>query len=672
MFVLGPWLALDPGMAQDSRSIFSVLDIESRVLATDQQWKASLSSRDLLSPNGRPIQIWALDAPQVSAVEVELRSDDFDALLYIVGPGLDEGLMDDDGGEGTNARICFVPHQLGDYRVVVSSFDRQIGNFTLSAASFPENCPHTVERTIFEGDLSSLPTEGRSIAVGDEFLGQLTDSDPLLNGLFPVQAWRIDGVSGESVSVDLISDTFDPMLTLLGPSLNGDYTNDDGAGNCDARITVTFPQSGEYRLIVSTTDGIGLFRIVASERPTPPNPQPCLPPGHAMNEVDNLESIPLTGVLRLDQPEFGTIRGDEHQFHGHPLQAWTLNTPAAAQVAITLTSEDFDTYLFFEGPGFYEPLADDDSAGEHNSRICVELPAAGTYFIFAGAYDSDKLTTQHTYKLSATATDSLSLCDTFHQSLTAVTKGAPIIGANEERHGLLTGNLVHPESGRPIDPWHLRATPGTVLHVDVLTDDFDAYLYVLSTEDRIFTADDLGDNTNARIEFTIPPTGESFLLVSSYYPESRGRYALRTYIDRRPLDPSQWRGVLSHLSLANGDLLQGLGEPDVELPLGTEISGVLDQTDDVILRGFAEAFTYHGSAGELLAVELISDDFDTFLYITGPGIGDIAYNDDGISLTTHSRIEITLPETGTYTVVVSTWGEGSTGTFKLRAFRVLQ
>ena len=114
--------------------------------------------------------------------------------------------------------------------------------------------------------------------------------------------------------------------------------------------------------------------------------------------------------------------------------------------------------------------------------------------------------------------------------------------------------------------------------------------------------------------------------------------------------------------------LDGIGSPVGDLPLGVEISRVLGQGDDVISRGFAQAFTFEGEEGHQMVFELMSEDFDCYLYVTGPGLAGLLFDDDG-GEGLDSRIEVTLPATGTYTVVASALNEDLSGAFVLRAFR---
>ena len=128
-------------------------------------------------------------------------------------------------------------------------------------------------------------------------------------------------------------------------------------------------------------------------------------------------------------------------------------------------------------------------------------------------------------------------------------------------------------------------------------------------------------------------------------------------------------GGVSGGTIVDEDELEGIGAPVAVLPMGGEYRGTLGEGDDVISRGFAQAFTYEGTAGEEVIFELISEDFDCYLYLTGPGLPGVIADDDGAAGSLDSQIEVTLPENGRYTVVVSSLSEGDLGAFRLRAIR---
>ncbi|MEO1148066.1 MAG: PPC domain-containing protein, partial [Cyanobacteria bacterium J06638_22] len=56
-------------------------------------------------------------------------------------------------------------------------------------------------------------------------------------------------------------------------------------------------------------------------------------------------------------------------------------------VVISMTSDDFDTYLGLLGPDGSVVAENDDSNGTTDSQITVALPSSGTYTVIANSYD---------------------------------------------------------------------------------------------------------------------------------------------------------------------------------------------------------------------------------------------------------------------------------------------
>lgn len=95
---------------------------------------------------------------------------------------------------------------------------------------------------------------GRVIGIGRSAIGTLGKGDALSADSTYVQSWTLHGQSGQTITIDLVSTEFDGYVMLRGPGITGsrDYSDDDSGGTCNARLTVTFPQNGDYEIIINT------------------------------------------------------------------------------------------------------------------------------------------------------------------------------------------------------------------------------------------------------------------------------------------------------------------------------------------------------------------------------------------------------------------------------------
>ncbi|MGE0158001.1 MAG: hypothetical protein AB7T31_01245 [Gemmatimonadales bacterium] len=690
VLVGGVVCALLPGaaVAQD-RSIFSALDVGGRVVASDgAPARGTLSGDDLIATGGRRIQVWRLDSSVGDALQVDLRSGDFDPYLYVVGPGLGEGLSDDDGGDGLNARLCLVVDEPGEYRVVASSLSSATGGYTLEVRARPgvSDGPCPEEATAAPADvqdLADLPTEGRTLAVGVAGEGSLSASDPTVLGA-PAQAWALEGVAGESRTVDLESDDFDAYLMVEGPGLDEWLYDDDGAGRCNSRITIEFPATGTYRVVASTLgSGAGAYRLVATATPGPRSEESCVPPSRDEPEYD-VEDVALAGSLGWEETREGTLSGDEVEYQGRRMQAWTLEADAAGRVAVEMRSSDFDSYLYLAGPGFDEPASNDDGAGNLNARLCVELPSAGTYRVLAGAYSGGDAGDRYTLRASRTAAPNDCAELGFEVSAGAVadmltrlpTQGRTL-ALGDEVEGRLdpATDPRHPESDDVIQPWSFQGEADRTVYVDVISDEFDTVLYAAGVGiDGVLFIDDADAGCNSRMSITPSASGTIVLLPGAYSDEGEGAFRLRASEDPPELEDNgcAFGDADSPPAVADADALAGVSAGDDRpIELATVVEGTLGADDQRRATGEpAQAWTLQVRAGEELEITLASDDFDPMLYVDGPSISPPLMDDDGAG-DLDSRITYTPPEDGVLRLVVSSYTSDASGSFELRIVRRL-
>jgi hypothetical protein len=95
------------------------------------------------------------------------------------------------------------------------------------------------------------------------------------------------------------------------------------------------------------------------------------------------------------------------------------------------------------------------------------------------------------------------------------------------------------------------------------------------------------------------------------------------------------------------------------------IRGQLDSNSDILEDGsYYQIHTFTGEAGEEIAIEVVSADFDADLILLDAEGRQIAENDDG-GEGKNAKLVITLPTTGTYQAIVTTYEAEETGTYTL-------
>ena len=94
--------------------------------------------------------------------------------------------------------------------------------------------------------------------------------------------------------------------------------------------------------------------------------------------------------------------------------------------------------------------------------------------------------------------------------------------------------------------------------------------------------------------------------------------------------------------------------------------GSLAAGDQTLRSGeYFDNYTFEGRSGQRVVVDLTSSAFDPYLMVIAPS-GDKKDNDDYEGSSSRSRIELTLEETGTYRVLVTSYEKGQSGDYELR------
>ena len=373
-------------------------------------------------------QRWILPVKPNQAFTVDLQSDDFDAYLMLTRGRGDKLVSNDDGGGGCNARLVYTAQDDHPLRILVNTASRpprQTGHFTLhvsdgaAAVETKGNCrftatastAQTLQRTVSTAAQQSSGASLPSIRVGESINGALTDRDSLYPDTSYFKFYQFTAPANDTITIDLSSDDFDPVLIVRGDDLDNSVINDDGGPGCSARVVRAFPSRGPYRILVNTTNSpkrqTGNFTLSITRGAKPVQEHgnsDCHPPQAASGGAESgLPSHSSSHAIDVGQTQQGRLSTGDVLLNSDSTyaQAWTIQARAGQTVTIDLESDDFDAYLFLRGPGISggRDFQDDDSGGACNARLTATFPQDGEYEVVVNSQDHYKT---GTFTLSVT------------------------------------------------------------------------------------------------------------------------------------------------------------------------------------------------------------------------------------------------------------------------------
>jgi hypothetical protein len=109
----------------------------------------------------------------------------------------------------------------------------------------------------------------------------------------------------------------------------------------------------------------------------------------------------------------------------------------------------------------------------------------------------------------------------------------------------------------------------------------------------------------------------------------------------------------------------------IPLQQNREITDTLSDKDiPTGFGGFARDYTIFLESGDQVAIDVISDEFDTLVTLMNKDGTTVGENDDGPDGTTNSLLFARITESGMYTVRVRSYAGQGTGTFRLKVARL--
>ena len=566
----------------------------------------TLNGEECTNADNSFVDVFTLELTEARDLDLRLVATDFDPILSVANDACELLASNDDCTPGDRTTSCLaLPLSPGRYFIAVSSFDAaSTGSYTLeSTCTEIERCSRCEPTT--------LACDGMSE-------GALNDADCAAPSDGVQDLYRIELAEASRIAVEVTSEQFDTVLTLLDEfciplAENDDCIAFDSTRSC---LNLDLP-AGSYLLAVSafSPEGRGNYQISAT----------CLP-GFDLCSDCTVGSIGCDESVSGEFPGVQCVVGD-----GQNIEFYTFSAPAANVFDVSLSSEDFDTIIaVFDSNCEIIAVNDDCSVDTLNSCLQDLQLAAGDYLIGVTSFDPGEA---GAYDLTVSCADARLCIDCSVEPLTC---GGSVTAE------ITSESCAREEGGRvAIHPLELAEL--SALEVTLKTEIESASLSLLSAScEVIATGAPCGDDVCIQLPQVDP--GQYSIMVSTADGAVTGSYELTA--ECPPFNPCEECG---DSSIACGEAKSAnLTDAPCRLADGTPF----------------EVYRLELEETNRVSIELSSASFDTFLFLLDANCIDIGANDDCGPETTDSCLEEELPA-GVYYVVANSF-EGPGGDYDLR------
>lgn len=198
---------------------------------------------------------------------------------------------------------------------------------------------------------------------------------------------------------------------------------------------------------------------------------------------------------------------------GSYYNAYSFEGQAGQRITIDMTSNEVDPFLILIGPdqdGLF--LQDDDSGGNYNARLSLQLPSSGTYTIVANAYAEGEV---GGYQLRLTAGGG------------GTTSPAPS-GVILRQQGRLGPGNPTLQDGSYFQEFKFQGRSGQRVHLRLASDSFNTYLLLVDQAGSTLAENDDASptTTNSELTVSLPGDGQYSVIVNAYNQGEQGEFLL--------------------------------------------------------------------------------------------------------------------------------------------------
>lgn len=239
---------------------------------------------------------------------------------------------------------------------------------------------------------TALPAAAQgTIRPGQTVQGELSSSDPVLDDDTHYDIWRFRGEAGHVYAATLRSEDFDAYLAVGSSTAGGCEdceSDDDGGGGTDSRVEFHADANGTYEIRANSlmSGETGAYTVELED----------LGEGEQAADVDVVDVVDVdvdvdvaATPIRPGPAVQGELTEDDAQAADDSYyDLYVYRGRAGEAITISLSSEDFDTYLVLGRlvDGEFEALeSNDDGPAGTDSFLRITLPEDGEYTIRANS-----------------------------------------------------------------------------------------------------------------------------------------------------------------------------------------------------------------------------------------------------------------------------------------------
>jgi hypothetical protein len=421
------------------------------------------------------------------------------------------------------------------------------------------------------------------------------------NSLGDLDMWSFYATNGDTILLRMGAPVFNPRIDLYGPC--GKLLATDGSGAAaahDSSISVQATNSGTFTVLTSSFNNSGTGNYLLNLAK--------IPGLYAISIGD--EGGPLVnGLLNSASNSLGD------------LDMWTFNANSGDSIVLRMGGNPFNPWIRLYNPsGVLVGSGGNGASGYVDVDVAVQATNTGTYTVVTSSFIGDGTGNYFLTLAKAPGAISVSPGD----------EGGPL--TNGWQH---TGSLI----GGDLDVWSFSANAGNSVVLRMGATNYNPWIRLYNPNGTLVGAAGNGVSGNHDVEVAIQATntGAFTVVVASYLANGSGSYLL-------------------NMAQSPGAVFTSPGDEGGVMTNGWKYTGILNLGD-------LDVWNFAANSGDTLVLRMATTNFNPGIRLYGPSGALVGVVGTGVSGNTDASLSVQVTNTGTFTVVASSFIGGGTGNY---------
>ncbi len=214
--------------------------------------------------------------------------------------------------------------------------------------------------------------------------GKVEDDDPKVKILggpsLAAKKYMVKLMAGRKYKITMDSDDLDSFLVIQNKAGKQIALDDDSGGALNSLLTLDILEEGSYQVYAASLKGTGAFKLKIVDD----GAFKVIDFAADFKEKDGVRGITIKGEVAMDDPKI-LVSAGPNKVAPLSTKSHFVKLQGGKKYELIMRSKDFDSILAIHDPAGKQVAFDDDSGGDLDSLVVLDVAKDTTYKVFTAS-----------------------------------------------------------------------------------------------------------------------------------------------------------------------------------------------------------------------------------------------------------------------------------------------